>query len=71
MNQGVTQMGIPFEKGKAYKISFKAKALAPKKINAQVGELLVTILGLLTLNLVKQFTLILLLNGQNIHMSLL
>ncbi len=36
----VTQMGIPFEKGKAYKISFKAKALAPKKINAQVGELL-------------------------------
>ncbi len=36
----VTQMGVPFEKGKAYKISFKAKALAPKKINAQVGELL-------------------------------
>lgn len=36
----VTQMGVPFEKGKAYKISFRAKALEPKKINAQVGELL-------------------------------
>jgi len=36
----LTQMGIPFEKGKTYKISFEAKALAPKTINLQVGEIL-------------------------------
>jgi len=36
----ITQMGVPFENGKAYKISFEAKALAPKTVNLQVGELL-------------------------------
>lgn len=36
----LTQMGVPFEKGKAYKISFEAKALAPKTINLQVGEII-------------------------------
>ncbi len=36
----ITQMGVPFENGKAYKISFEAKALEPKTVNLQVGELL-------------------------------
>lgn len=36
----VTQMGVEFEKDKAYKISFKAKASAEKMINLQVGEIL-------------------------------
>ena len=36
----VTQMGVPFEKGKAYKVSYRAKALANKTIHLQVGEIL-------------------------------
>ncbi len=36
----LTQMGIPFEKGVAYEITFEAKASAPKQINLQVGDLL-------------------------------
>ena len=36
----ITQMNVPFEKDKAYKISFEAKALEPKTINLQVGEIL-------------------------------
>lgn len=36
----LTQMGVPFEKGKMYRISFRAKALEDKKINIQVGEIL-------------------------------
>lgn len=34
------QAGITFEKGKTYKVMFKAKALENKNINLQVGELL-------------------------------
>lgn len=34
------QMGIPFEQGKSYKVSFSAKSSAPKTIHSQVGELL-------------------------------
>ena len=35
-----SQMDIPFEKDVAYKVSFKAKADAEKKVHLQVGELL-------------------------------
>lgn len=34
------QMNVPFEQGKAYKVSFRAKASEAKIINLQVGELL-------------------------------
>lgn len=34
------QMGVPFEQGKTYEVSFKAKSSAEKTINLQVGELL-------------------------------
>ncbi|MBU1093998.1 MAG: carbohydrate binding domain-containing protein [Firmicutes bacterium] len=34
------QMNVPFEQGKAYKVSFDAKASVEKIINLQVGELL-------------------------------
>ena len=34
------QMNVPFEQGKAYKISFDAKSSVEKTINLQVGELL-------------------------------
>ena len=34
------QMNVPFEQGKAYKVSFDAKADKDKTINLQVGELL-------------------------------
>jgi hypothetical protein len=36
----LSQMGIAFEKGKSYRISFDAKALAEKTINLQVGQLI-------------------------------
>ncbi|MCR1808790.1 carbohydrate binding domain-containing protein [Haploplasma modicum] len=36
----ISQMLVPFEKGKTYKISFEAKALEEKTINLQSGELL-------------------------------
>jgi hypothetical protein len=35
-----TQMNVPFEQGKAYKVSFAAKSSVEKTINLQVGELL-------------------------------
>ena len=34
------QMNVPFEEGKAYKVSFDAKSSVEKTINLQVGELL-------------------------------
>ncbi|PKK96649.1 MAG: hypothetical protein CVV58_05290, partial [Tenericutes bacterium HGW-Tenericutes-3] len=34
------QMNVPFEQGKAYKVSFEAKSSVEKIINLQVGELL-------------------------------
>jgi hypothetical protein len=34
------QMNIPFEQGKSYEVSFKAKSSVPKTINLQVGELI-------------------------------
>lgn len=36
----ITQMGVPFNNDQAYKISFEAKALEPKTVNLQVGEIL-------------------------------
>ena len=36
----ITQMGVPFKKDQAYKISFRAKALEQKTINIQLGEIL-------------------------------
>ncbi len=35
-----TQMNVPFENGKTYEISFKAKSSVAKTINLQVGEIL-------------------------------
>ncbi len=34
------QQNIPFEQGKTYQVSFRAKASVPKTINLQVGELI-------------------------------